>query len=173
MCCPAKALSYLELSVRCAPRSRGRGGGVQDFREARRDRAAVRAEPPDACLLHRRPSAPESRRDLLQAATRQLAGKGITSLVDTANLDGRAYYTAWATPSRRSANNCTSRKTSPLVSDKLITFVMTYDDPEDVHPSGQGGRLPLSAGRERELTPSSRATKAAIQCRTSSVSGGT
>ena len=128
MCCPAKSLSYLELSVRCAPPQPWAGGGVHVFQR-----------PSEVALLFEQNH--QSR--IIYTDGRQHPSPGMVFfgghstgrwegndlVVDTTNLDGRAYYGVGNTFAPYSRQlHITERFT--VVSDKLITFVMTYEDPK-------------------------------------------
>ena len=127
MCCPAKSLGYIELSVRCAPPNPWSGGGVH-----------IMQRPGEVALLfeanhHTRLFYTDGRAHP-SPDMRFLGGhsighwEGDTLVVDTTNLDGRVYFGVGNTfPPFSRQLHLTERFT--VVSDKLITFVLTYDDP--------------------------------------------
>ena len=129
MCCPAKSLDYLELSMRCIPPAPwAGGGGVQ-----------ILQRPGEVALLFE--SNHTSRvfytdgRPHLNSNMRFFGGdsigrwEGDTLVVETSNLDGRGHFAVGATfPPFSKALRLTER--FAVVSDKLITYELTYDDPK-------------------------------------------
>jgi hypothetical protein len=128
MCCPAKSLGYLELSVRCAPPQPWAGGGVH-----------ILQRPGEVVFLfeanHQNRVFYTDGRPHPSSAMRFFGGHSIgrwernTFVADTTNLDGRAYFGVGNTFAPFSKElHLTERFT--VVSDKLITFELTYDDPK-------------------------------------------
>jgi hypothetical protein len=145
MCCPAKNINYLELSVRCAPPQPWAGGGVEIFQR-----------PGEVALLfeqnHQTRIVYTDGRPHPSANVTFLGGhstghwEGDDLVVDTTNLDGRAYYGVGNTFAPFSKQlHITER--FHVASDKLITFVMTYEDPQKV-----AGYL-YPNDEDEELTP--------------------
>jgi hypothetical protein len=128
MCCPAKSLGYLELSLRCAPPQPWAGSGVH-----------ILQRPGEVVLLfeanHQNRVFYADGRRHPSSAMRFFGGhsighwEGNTFVADTTNLDGRAYFGVGNTFAPFSKElHLTERFT--VVSDKLITFELTYDDPK-------------------------------------------
>jgi hypothetical protein len=128
MCCPAKSFDYIELSMRCVPPQPWAGGGVH-----------ILQRPGEVALLFE--SNHNSRvfytdgRPHLNSNMRFFGGdsigrwEGNTLVVETSNLDGRGHFGVGATFAPFSkALRLTERFTA--VSDKLITYEITYDDPK-------------------------------------------
>jgi hypothetical protein len=151
MCCPAKNINYLELSVRCAPPQPWAGGGVEIFQR-----------PGEVALLfeqnHQTRIVYTDGRPHPSANVTFLGGhstghwEGDDLVVDTTNLDGRAYYGVGNTFAPFSKQlHITER--FHVASDKLITFVMTYEDPQTfTRPVKVAGYL-YPNDEDEELTP--------------------
>lgn len=151
MCCPAKSLAYLELSVRCAPPQPWAGGGVH-----------IMQRPGQIALLfeanhHTRVFYTDGRPHP-SANMRFFGGhstgrwEGNTLNVDTTNLDGRAYFGVGNTfPPFSQELHITEQFT--VVSDKLITFVLTYDDPKTFTRPVKSAGFFYPTNEEEELAP--------------------
>jgi len=129
MCCPAKSLSYLELSVRCAPPQPWAGGGVSIFQRAGQQ-ISMLFEANHQTRIFYLDGRPHPSPNLVFFGGHTTAKwEGNTLVADTTNLDGRAYFGVGNTfaPFSRQLH-LTERFT--VVSDKLITFELTYDDPK-------------------------------------------
>jgi hypothetical protein len=151
MCCPAKSLSYLELSVRCAPPQPWAGGGVQIFQKP--GEIALLFEQNHQTRIFYTDGRPHPSPDVVFLGGHSTARwEGDDLLVDTTNLDGRAYYGVGNTFAPYSRQlHITERFT--VASDKLITFVMTYDDPKTfTRPVKVAGYL-YPQDENEELTP--------------------
>jgi hypothetical protein len=151
MCCPAKSLAYLELSVRCAPPQPWAGGGVHIFQ--RRGEVALLFE-----ANHHTRVLYTDGRSHPGADMRFFGGhstghwEGNALVVDTTNLDGRAYFGVGNTfPPFSQQLHLTERFT--VVSDKLITFVITYDDPKTFTRPVTSAGFFYPANEEEELAP--------------------
>jgi hypothetical protein len=151
MCCPAKALSYLELSVRCAPPQPWAGGGVHIFQ--RPSEVALLFEQNHQTRVVYTDGRPHPTPDMIFFGGHSTGHwEGNDLVVDTTNLDGRAYYGVGNTFAPYSRQlHITERFT--VVSDKLITFVLTYDDPKTfTRPVKVAGYL-YPQDEDEELTP--------------------
>ena len=128
MCCPAKSLAYLELSTRCAPPQPWTGGGVHIFQ--RRNQIALLFEANHHTRVFYMDGRPHPNPDMRFFGGHSTGRwEGDNLVVDTTNLDGRAYFGVGNTFAPFSRDlHLTERYT--VVSDKLITFVLTYDDPK-------------------------------------------
>ena len=151
MCCPAKSLAYLELSVRCAPPQPWAGGGVH-----------IMQRPGQVSLLFEanhhtrvfytdgRPHPNPGMRFFGGHSTGRWEGNVLT--VDTTNLDGRAYFGVGNTfPPFSQELHLTELFT--VVSDKLITFVLTYDDPKTFTRPVKSAGFFYPSNEEEELAP--------------------
>jgi hypothetical protein len=151
MCCPAKNLSYLELSVRCAPPQPWAGGGVQVFQKP--EEIALLFEQNHQSRIFYTDGRPHPSPDVTFFGGHSTAHwAGTHLLVDTANLDGRAYYGVGNTfaPFSRQLH---ITEDFDVLSDKLITFVMTYEDPKTfTRPVKVAGYL-YPQDEDEELTP--------------------
>jgi hypothetical protein len=151
MCCPAKSLAYLELSVRCAPPQPWTGGGVH-----------IMQRPGQVALLfeanhHTRVFYTDGRRHP-SPNVRFFGGhstgtwKGDTLLVDTTNLDGRAYFGVGNTfPPFSQELHLTEE--FRVVSARLITFVLTYDDPKTFTRPVKSAGFFYPQNEDEELAP--------------------
>jgi len=151
MCCPAKSLAYLELSVRCAPPQPWAGGGVH-----------IMQRPGEVALFfeddhHTRVIYTDGRSH--PSPSMRFFGGHSTGywednvlIVDTTNLDGRAYFGAGNTFAPFSQRlHLTERFT--VVSDRLVTFVLIYDDPKTfTRPVTSAGYF-YRADEDEELAP--------------------
>jgi hypothetical protein len=151
MCCPAKSLAYLELSVRCAPPQPWAGGGVH-----------LMQRPGQVALLfeanhHTRVFYTDGRPH--PNPTMRFFGGHSTGrwkdnvlMVDTTNLDGRAYFGVGNTfPPFSQELHLTEQFT--VVSDKLITFVLTYDDPKTFTRPVKSAGFFYPNNEDEELAP--------------------
>ena len=128
MCCPAKSLQYLELSVRCAPPQPWAGGGVHIFQRPG-EIALLFEQNHQTRIVHTDGRPHPSPAMIFFGGHSTGHWEGNDLLVDTTNLDGRAYYGVGNTFAPYSRQlHITERFT--VASDKLITFVMTYEDPQ-------------------------------------------
>ncbi len=151
MCCPAKALAYLELSVRCAPPQPWAGGGVH-----------IMQRPGQVALLfevnHHTRIVYTDGRPHPNPNVRFFGGhstgrwKGDTLLVDTTNLDGRAYFGVGNTVAPFSQDLHLTEEFT-VVSDKLITFVLTYDDPKTFTRPVKSAGFFYPQNEDEELAP--------------------
>jgi hypothetical protein len=151
MCCPAKSLSYLELSVRCAPPQPWAGGGVQIFQKP--GEIAMLFEQNHQTRVFYTDGRPHPNPDMVFFGGHSTGHwEGNDLVVDTMNLDGRAYYGVGNTFAPYSRQlHITERFT--VVSDKLIAFVMTYEDPKTfTRPVKVAGYL-YPNDEDEELTP--------------------
>jgi len=151
MCCPAKSLPYLELSVRCAPPQPWAGGGVQIFQKP--GEIALLFEQNHQTRIFYTDGRSHPSPDVVFFGGHSTGRwEGNDLVVDTTNLDGRAYYGVGNTFAPYSRQlHITERFT--VVSDKLITFVMTYDDPKTfTRPVKVAGYL-YPQDEDEELTP--------------------
>jgi hypothetical protein len=152
MCCPAKALEYLELSVRCAPPQPWAGGGVTIFQKPGQEIAMLFEQNHQTRIFSldgRSHPSPE----LFFFGGHTIAHwEGDALVADTTNLDGRAYYGVGNTFAPYSRQlHITERFT--VVSDKLITFVMTYDDPKTFTRPVKVAGFFYPQDEHEELTP--------------------
>ena len=151
MCCPAKSLAYLELSVRCAPPQPWAGGAVH-----------IMQRPGQVALLFEanhhtrvfytdgRPHPSPGMRFFGGHSTGKWEGN--TLVVDTTNLDGRAYFGVGNTfPPFSQELHLTERFT--VESDKLITFVLTYDDPKTFMRPVKSAGFFFPNNEDEELAP--------------------
>ena len=151
MCCPAKSLSYLELSVRCAPPQPWAGGGVNVFQ--RPGEVALLFEQNHQTRIIYTDGRPHPSPDMIFFGGHSTGHwEGNDLVVDTTNLDGRAYYGVGNTFAPYSRQlHLTERLT--VVSDKLITFVLTYEDPKTfTRPVKVAGYF-YPTDEDEELTP--------------------
>ena len=151
MCCPAKSLDYIELSMRCIPPAPWVGGGVH-----------ILQRPGEVVLLFEanhqsrvfytdgRPHPSSDMRFFGGHSTGRWEGN--TLLVDTTNLDGRGHFGVGNTfaPFSRQLH-FTERFT--VVSDKLITYEITYDDPKTFTRPVKSAGYFFPADEEEELAP--------------------
>lgn len=128
MCCPAKSLAYLELSTRCAPPQPWAGGGVHVMQ--RPGQVALLFEANHHTRVFYTDGRPHPNPNLRFFGGHSTGRwEGNVLVVDTTNLDGRAYFGVGNTfPPFSQQLHLTERFT--VVSDKLVTFVLTYDDPK-------------------------------------------
>jgi len=128
MCCPAKNLDYLELSVRCAPPQPWAGGGVTIFQKPGQEITMLFEQNHQTRVFYV-DGRPHPKDVVFFGGHTTAHWEGDTLVADTTNLDGRAYYGVGNTFAPYSRElHITERFT--VVSDKLITFVMTYEDPK-------------------------------------------
>ena len=128
MCCPAKSLPYLELSARCAPPQPWAGGGVHIMQ--RPGEVALLFEQNHQTRVIYTDGRPHPNPDMIFFGGHSTGHwEGNDLVVDTTNLDGRAYYGVGNTFAPYSRQLHLTERFS-VVSDKLITFVLTYDDPK-------------------------------------------
>jgi hypothetical protein len=152
MCCPAKSFDYIELSMRCVPPQPWAGGGVH-----------ILQRPGEVVLLfesnhHSRVFYTDGRSHP-SSNMRFFGGhsigkwEGNTLVIDTTNLDGRAYFGVGNTFAPFSKElHLTERFT--VVSDKLILFELTYDDPKTfTRPVKSAGYYYPSSDEDEELAP--------------------
>ena len=152
MCCPAKNLDYLELSVRCAPPQPWAGGGVTIFQKPGQEIAMLfeQNHPARMFYLDGRPHPIPGM--VFFGGLTTAHWEGDTLVADTTNLDGRAYYGVGNTFAPYSRQlHITERFT--VVSDKLITFVMTYEDPKTFTRPVQVAGYFYPQDPDEELTP--------------------
>jgi hypothetical protein len=129
MCCPAKSLEYLELSVRCAPPQPWAGGGVTIFQKPGQEIAMLFEQNHQTRIFFLDGRSHPSPDMVFFGGHTTAHWEGDTLVADTTNLDGRAYYGVGNTFAPYSRQlHITERFT--VMSDKLITFVMTYEDPK-------------------------------------------
>ena len=151
MCCPAKSLSYLELSVRCAPPQPWAGGAVNVFQ--RPGEIALLFEANHQTRIIYTDGRPHPNPNMIFFGGHSTGHwEGNDLVVDTTNLDGRAYYGVGNTFAPYSRElHITERFT--VVSDKLITFVLTYEDPKTfTRPVKVAGYL-YPGNEDEELAP--------------------
>ena len=151
MCCPAKSLPYLELSVRCAPPSRGRAAACRFSRSPEKSRCCSSRTTRPASST---PTAVPTRAPTWSssAGIRQGRWEGNDLVVDTTNLDGRAYYgvgNTFAPYSQAAAHHGTLHRRVGQA-DHVRAHLRR---PEDVHPSGQVGGFLYPNDEDEELTP--------------------
>ena len=128
MCCPAKNLAYLELSVRCAPPQPWAGGSVNILQRPGQVHLLFEANHHTRVFYTDGRAHPSPNMRFFGGHSTG-RWEGNTLHVDTTNLDGRAYFGVGNTfPPFSQELHITEQFT--VVSDKLITFVLTYDDPK-------------------------------------------
>jgi hypothetical protein len=151
MCCPAKSLAYLELSVRCAPPQPWAGGGVHIMQRPGQVALLFEANHHTRVLYtDDRPHPSANLRFFGGHSTGRWEGNAL--VVDTTNLDGRAYFGVGNTfPPFSQELHLTERFT--IVSDKLITFVLTYDDPKTFTRPVKSAGFFYPANEDEELAP--------------------
>jgi hypothetical protein len=152
MCCPAKSLDYLELSVRCAPPQPWAGGGVTIFQKPGQEIAMLFEQNHQTRTFHLDGRPHPSKGMVFFGGHTTAHWEGDTLVADTTNLDGRAYYGVGNTfaPFSRELH-ITERFT--VVSDKLITFVMTYEDPKTFTQPVKVAGYFYPQDEDEELTP--------------------
>jgi hypothetical protein len=151
MCCPAKSLAYLELSVRCAPPQPWAGGGVHILQRPGQVVFLFEANHHNRVLYtDGRPHPSSNMRFFGGHSTGHWESN--TLVVDTTNLDGRAYFGVGNTvaPFSRELHLTEHFK---VVSDKLITFELTYDDPKTFTRPVKSAGFFYPANEEEELAP--------------------
>jgi len=128
MCCPAKSLAYLELSTRCAPPQPWAGGGVHVMQ--RPGQVALLFEANHHTRVFYTDGRPHPNPNLRFFGGHSTGHwEGNVLVVDTTNLDGRAYFGVGNTfPPFSRELHLSERFT--VLSDKLMTFVLTYADPK-------------------------------------------
>ena len=151
MCCPAKSLRYLELTMRCAPPQPWAGGGVHILQRPGEVLFLFEANHQNRVFYtdgHPHPSS--DMRFFGGHSTGHWEGN--TLVVDTTNLDGRAFFGVGNTFAPFSkALHLTERFT--VVSDKLITFELTYDDPKTFTRPVKSAGYFYPADEDEELAP--------------------
>ncbi len=151
MCCPAKSLAYLELSVRCAPPQPWAGGGVQIMQ--RPGQVALFFEANHHTRIFHTDGRPHPSPNMRFFGGHSTGRwKGNTLLVDTTNLDGRAYFGVGNTfPPFSQELHLTEEFT--VVSEKLMTFVLTYDDPKTFTRPVKSAGFFYPNNEDEELAP--------------------
>jgi len=151
MCCPAKSLAYLELSVRCAPPQPWAGGGVHIMQRPGQVSMFFEANHHTRVFYtDGRPHPGPNLRFFGGHSTGRWQGNTLT--VDTTNLDGRAYFGVGNTFAPFSQDlHLTELFT--VVSDRLITFVLTYDDPKTFTRPVKSAGFFYPANEDEELSP--------------------
>jgi len=151
MCCPAKSLAYLELSVRCAPPQPWTGGGVRIMQRPGQVALFFEANHHTRVFYtDGRPHPSPNMRFFGGHSTGRWKGNAL--LVDTTNLDGRAYFGVGNTfPPFSQELHLTEEFV--VVSDTLITFVLTYDDPKTFTRPVKSAGFFYPANEDEELAP--------------------
>ena len=151
MCCPAKSLSYLELSVRCTPPQPWAGGAVAIFQRPGEVALLFEANHHTRVFYTDGRAHPSPNMTFFGGhSTGRWEGNDL--VVDTTNLDGRAYFGVGNTIAPFSKQlHITERFT--VVSDKLITFVLTYDDPKTFTRPVKSAGFFYPANEDEEMAP--------------------
>ena len=151
MCCPAKSLAHLELTIRCAPPQPWTGGGVHILQ--RPGEVALLFEANHHTRMFYTDGRPHPSSDMRFFGGHSVGRwEGNTLVVDTTNLDGRAFFGVGNTFAPFSKElHLTERFT--VVSDKLITFELTYDDPKTFTRPVKSAGFFYPADEEEELVP--------------------
>jgi hypothetical protein len=128
MCCPAKSFDYVEISMRCPAPNPWSGGGVHILQRTGQVTLLFESNHYSRVIYtDGRPHPSPAMRFFGGHSTGRWEGD--TLVVDTTNLDGRAYFGVGVTIAPFSRElHLTERYT--VVSDKLITFELIYDDPK-------------------------------------------
>jgi len=128
VCCPAKSLWYIELSMRCIPPSPASGGNL--YITQRPGEVAFLFENNHQSRIIYTDGRPHPAKNVIFHGGHSVGHwEGNTLVVDTTNLDGRIHYAVGGTIAPFSHDlHFTERFT--VVSDKLITTELTYSDPQ-------------------------------------------
>lgn len=151
MCCPAKSLAHLELTIRCAPPQPWTGGGLHILQ--RPGEVVFLFEANHHSRVFYTDGRPHPASDMRFFGGHSIGHwEGNRLVVDTTNLDGRAFFGVGNTFAPFSkALHLTERFT--VVSDKLITFEITYDDPKTFTRPVKSAGFFYTADEDEELAP--------------------